>query len=81
VCVPYIHLTSKLDEVIGDDEKVDRKDLFTLMGQMYYIYPNHVPEFMQGSIRVGHLCIPRNIDTRILYMNMNTLKWARVKRV
>ncbi len=44
MCVPYICLTSKLDEVISDDEKVDRKDLFTLMGQMHYIYPNHVTQ-------------------------------------
>jgi hypothetical protein len=44
VCVTYIRLTSKLDEVISDDEKVDRKDLFTLMGQMHYIYPNHVTQ-------------------------------------
>lgn len=39
------------------------------------------PEFMQGSICFSHLCIPRNIDTKNLHMNMNTLKWARVKRV
>jgi len=37
------------NEVIRDDEKVDRKDLFILMGQMHYIYPNHVT---QNSCRV-----------------------------
>jgi hypothetical protein len=39
VCLPWILPTSKLDEVIFEDQKVEVKVLFTLTNQIYYMKP------------------------------------------